>query len=224
MFGNYSIATASCHPSSLPFADDESDYTSDPYQLERARSPYDRRTSNPSISLSISQLSQTLGRQQLNSYDTDAIVQGSWTNVSSKWSEAVDDDSSYVGTSEAPFSSARVPRCLTRRVQRQRDVRALCDPAHLRSISELVERMITNGDQCGVSQVNVASPIASAPSPGEEPDNYINAADFTPRSGSTSSSLGRRASSASSAAGFSISKEFRVQKRRHRNSTGRERR
>lgn len=223
MFGNYSISTASRHPSSLPFEDRTASATSDPYQLERSMSPFDKRTSSPAIAISISQLSQTFDRQRLNSYDADAVTRDSWT-VPPYWSEGIDEPS-YVTDYQPPSPSTRSPRCFSRRVQRQRDVRALCDPAHLRSISELVERMIDNGDQCGVSQPKVTMPVAASPGPVEEIDSYDSSDDSVPRSSSTSSSLGRRSNSSASESSNPTSPRsatFRVQK--HRKSSGRERR
>lgn len=56
-----------------------------------------------------------------------------------------DDGLSYM---ESPYANLTAPMLRTRR---QAATRLQCDPAHLRDISALVEKMVDRGDQCAVS-------------------------------------------------------------------------
>lgn len=194
MFGNYSIEAATQHPSSLRLRDDDDDF-SGLYSPNRPASPFDTRTSYPSAPLSLSQLSQCFDAQSLSSTsgDTDRCPQDSYFQPIVSPAVRVDD----------PFTSRPVGRPLfmrspgsslnvNRKVQRQRDVRRLCEPDHLRNISELVARMIDSGDQCGIASSPERSTVARTSSSSDD-EAYTSTPLSSPSSvSSTSSSEERR--------------------------------
>lgn len=93
----------------------------------------------------------------------------------------------------ASVSMSRSPPCWKRRMQRQSNIRLLTDPAHLRSISEMVERMIDNKDQCGVVE-RERDTIPTPATPLADDEDFDSCDSGSPRSMSSSSSAGRRPS------------------------------
>jgi len=233
-FGDYSIETASCHPSSLVNHTDDVFAASNPLSALGPLSPRDTRTSYPVEFANMSNLARAFGLQNLetpsidSSTDLEPLHSSSSTNESSS--------SNQVSSSTSP----RTPPCWRRRIQRQRDMYLQADPSHLRSISELVERMVDEGSQCETTQ----RPRNSKPSMiSIVPANYSTEVDeedsecsdlASPRSLSGSSSNGRspgyfeppspawrRGNDYTSS---SVSKDGRIQKSRSRKSPTRERR
>jgi len=231
-FGDYSIETASCHPSSLVnYTDDVS--SSNSLSALGPLSPCDTRTSYPIEFANMSNLARAFGLQNLeassaeSSSDLDPLQSSSSTSESS--------------ANQTPsMLSPKTPPCWRRRIQRQRDMHLQADPSHLRSISELVERMIDEGSQCETTQ-RPRNPKPSAIS--IVPANYSTEVDeedsecsdfASPRSLSGSSSNGRspgyfeppspawRRGTDYTSSG--VSKDGRIQKSRSRKSPTRERR
>jgi len=132
MFGDYSVATASRHPSSLPCRED---FISGPHH----ESPRNYATVCPRY-ISISQLSQRFSEQRLQQ---DAAL-----NIRSEPSERSNDTDSVEALARSYIGSAVPSR---RRQRRQQGVRMLCDLSHLRNIQDMVERMVQSKDQCAVS-------------------------------------------------------------------------
>jgi len=234
MFGNYSITSATQHSSSLQYDDDSS------YCTSRPVSPCDTRTTSHASAppLSISQLAQQFDAQDINSTRGDRQQEPctSYFHAVAAPSEQVNDpySSQHIGRP----AYMRAPSSHSRRLQRQRDVRRQCDPDQLRNISDLVARMVESGNQCGVtsqperttisqgstsddeeyisSSSSRSSPTITSPSSGDERrSSWISTSDYY--------FVQRRSSEAiaiTSAGGLS-KVSSRVEKSRHRRSSGR---
>lgn len=176
MFGNYSIETASRHPSSLAVYGDEDNYS---VEALRPVSPFDTRTSHPATS-SIYNLSEQLGRQRL---DCQSIDQPAWDYADTPSPLEPEDP-----TSPSDYwSTPRSTLACRRRLQRQSNIRLLCDPAHLESISKLMAQMIDSGDQCVISRTRSNSiPPVSVEDDAESIDSDLS----SPRSMSGTSNDG----------------------------------
>ncbi|KAF1353750.1 hypothetical protein BDV97DRAFT_347324 [Delphinella strobiligena] len=173
MFGDYSVATASRHPSSLPCRED---FISGPHH----QSSRDYTSVCPR-QVSISQLSQGCSEQRLQQ---DAAL-----NIRSEPSVQTHDTDSVEALARSYIGSAVPSR---RRQRRQQGVRMLCDASHLRNIQEMVERMVQSEDQCAVS---------ASPSVGIEGSCYIDAKvdeGYSSLEDNTGSSRRRSTSSSSS--------------------------
>jgi len=229
-FGDYSIETASCHPSSFAnYTDDVSTASS----VLGPLSPCDTRTSYPVEFANMSNLARAFGLQNLETPHTTSVTELDSLDPSSL---------SNMPSSSAQLASSTTPRtppCWRRRVQRQRDMHLQADPAHLRSISELVERMVEEGSQCETTQrsrnpkpsmISIVPAQFSTEVDEDESDSELS----SPRSLSGSSSNGRspgyfeppspawRRGNDYTSSG--VSKEGRIQKSRSRKSPTRERR
>ncbi|KAG9948479.1 hypothetical protein KCU85_g4853, partial [Aureobasidium melanogenum] len=199
MFENYTV-TASRHPSSLPLTC--GDLFGPDRTVPRTSSPRDSQ-------VSITQLSQQFSEMRYTSrpfFHAQQPFSDAKCELDSTLSP-----SDYVGS----LSSSR------RRSYRQHGVRMLCDPSHLRSIQDMVDRMVKSGDQCAISPPRVSSAYDAMPSPTE--DEGYSSLDEKRRSGSISSvsSAGSGASSLSfrrsvdSITGACVSKNVRVKKARN---------
>ncbi|PSK53157.1 hypothetical protein B9Z65_3357 [Elsinoe australis] len=193
-FGDYSIETASCHPSSLTAHGDDV-FAPSAFPPPSPMSPRDNRTSSPTAYVNITHLARAFSLQTLDTSRIDAEVSSS---LSSDFS-APSPTRLQVPSSplrRTSVSSSRTAPCWKRRMQRQRDIHLLADESHLKSIAELVERMVDSNDQCGV--VNRRE-VDLTPTPAtplvEDGDDYFGSSDSgSPRSLSSSSSNGRRPS------------------------------
>jgi len=197
MFENYTV-TASRHPSSLPLSCDGlfgPDWT-----VPRTSSPRDSH-------ISITQLSQQFSEMR---YTSQPFLYPQHKPSNAEWElDSTLSSADYVGS----LSPSR------RRSHRQHGVRMLCDPSHLRSIQDMVDKMVQTGDQCAIS-----SPRASTPSSTE--DEGYSSLDENRRNGSISSvsSAESGASSLSfrrsvdSITGACVSKNVRVKKARNARS------
>lgn len=229
-FGDYSIETASCHPSSLgSYTDDISTASS----VLGPFSPCDTRTSYPVEFANMTNLARAFGLQNLE--------------TPNRTSASEPDSLDTTTLSDAPSSSAqlsssitpRTPPCWKRRVQRQRDMHLQADPSHLRCISELVQRMVDEGSQCETTQRSRApnpSMISIVPAEfsTEVDEDESDSESSSPRSLSGSSSNGRspgyfeppspawRRGNDYTTSG--VSKDGRIQKSRPKKSPTRERR
>jgi len=172
MFGDYSIETASRHPSSFAAQEDLDIYSLD---SNRPVSPRDTRTSAPSTDISVAQLSIYLDRQTLDSAPVD---EDQWDPLGSSRA-----DSDYFSMSSRSWSTPLSPLACRRRLQRQNNIRLQCDPSYLRNISRLVERMITSKDQCEISES-----LPTTPDPIDEDHESISSGQSSPRSISSASS------------------------------------
>lgn len=237
-FGDYSIASASSHPSSLSYRDQDDSATSNPLLASGPLSPCDTRTSYPIEFANMTNLARAFGLQQLGSTDEDAQ-----RNHDPLSSASLSRDQPSL-THSQPSAAPRTPPCWRRRMQRQRDLHLQSDPSHLRSISELVERMVNEGSQCKTNQRTRQprprpSMISVVPSDAfQEEDDNEDDSEFSdlssPRSLSGSSTNGRSPTyfEPSSPAwrrgndyiSSGVSKDGRIQKSRHRKSPTRERR
>ena len=232
-FGDYSIETASCHPSALPPSyEDNSEYSA-AYGL---LSPRNTRTSYPIELANMSNLSRAFSLQMLDSSSSDRT-----SALESQSSYALSSDRAEPPPSpSADRSSFILPRtpppCWRRRLQRQRDTRLQNDPSHLSSIAQLVERMVDQGEQCETIVRKRPTPLALTPSvtpsvhdDEEDNEDTSEASDLSsPRSVSGSSSNGRMSANFSTGSGSpqngrfaeyqasSVSKNGRVQKSRSR--------
>ncbi|KAF2150632.1 hypothetical protein K461DRAFT_280624 [Myriangium duriaei CBS 260.36] len=190
-FGDYSIETASCHPSSLTIPEDEV-YAPNtlPPQIS-PRSPRDSTTSYPTSIANVTDLARQFSLQNLEppGLDNDDGRNESF-DYSSSPGQHLQVPSPLRRTS---VSMARSPPCWKRRMQRQSNIRLLTDPSHLRSISEMVQRMVESEDQCGV--VKREPDLTPTPAtPFTEDDDFDSCDSGSPRSLSSSSSNGRRPS------------------------------
>lgn len=210
MFDDYAIATASRHPSSLPCRD--------MFGRSTTTMHHDATRAIPRH-LSISQLSQQFSEQRL--YQDAALC------VRSEPSKAC-----YANDTDSSPTSAYVGCAIPskRRAKRQQGVRMLCDPSHLRSIQEMVERMVRSEDQCAVSAPqDIVVEDDGLPNPKED-EGYSSLEDDG-RQGSTSSMSSSCSSSSSSslfttevrykrssdplsAGSTGVSKSVRIRKRR----------
>ena len=230
LFGDYSIETASCHPSSL-FRDRDNidDVFSDPFQPVPPISPRDNKTSYPLALANMTALTREFSLQKLDRRAS--------TEAESHYTFASDERSEPSSPTSSRFLPSRSAPCWRRRMQRQSDSRLQCDPSHLRSISELVERMIDSGDQCGISMPKrfkiVPPPISTTAA--DEDDEDEESDPSTPRSLSSTSSNGARVPNTFTFDSFTLShrrssealgpmRDSRVQKSRHRRSHHRDRR
>ncbi|GAB7353246.1 hypothetical protein MBLNU459_g3756t1 [Dothideomycetes sp. NU459] len=206
MFGNYSVATASRHPSSLPCNDDYETFDAPPVDARCvAQNTFARQ-------LSITQLSQRFSEQRLHQ-DTPFSIR------SNPFASSCD------ASSDADFSEPLSPRSYVgsmapskRRTRRQEGVRMLCDPAHLRSIQEMVDRMIQTEDQCAVVSSRAMSLGGESLPTSEDDEGYNSLEDASTRSNSSSSSCGLsyRRSADMSVTGACISKNVRQRRTRNR--------
>lgn len=209
MFGNYSVATASRHPSSLPCNDDYEDFGA-PHVDVRCIVP-----KQFSGQMSITQLAQRFSEQRLHSDATLSIRSDPFAMMCDTSSDAGFDDlpspRSYIGSMQPS----------RRRTRRQEGVRMLCDPAHLRSIQEMVDRMIQTEDQCAVRSTRSVS-LTEDQSPNSEDDEGYNSLEHaTARSNSSSSAssnsgLSYRRSADMSITGACVSKKLRQRRARNR--------
>lgn len=213
MFENYSVATASRHPSSLPCNDNYDDFVAPPVD---ARSIAQRAFAHQ---LSITQLSQRFGEQRLHQDAPLSIRSDPFASIRDTPSDLDADfldlpsPRSYVG-SMAPSK---------RRSRRQEGVRMLCDPAHLRSIQEMVDKMIQNQDQCAVSPSRSLHFEDDSPSRVEDDEGYNSLEEVSVRSNSSSSSssscgLSYRRSADMTTTGACVSKTLRQRRSRNRRS------
>jgi len=228
-FGDYSIEVASCHPSSLSnYEDNVSASSSDPFAASGLLSPRDTRTSYPVEFANMSNLAREFGLQSL-----DASAPPASSNEDYTLSSTHQYNQPPSPTRRSPPGSPRALPCWRRRAQRQRDLHLQSDPSHLRSIRELVERMVSDGDQCETTRrtrpknINTTPAVPLAENDDEEDSECSDLS--SPRSYSDSSND-------SNCAGYSasppspqyltsaVSKNGRIQKTRSRRSAGRDRR
>lgn len=195
-FGDYSIETASCHPSALTRPEDD---IFAPHTLDQPLSPISprkTRTSYPSDIINISHLTRQFGLQNL---DNTAKEHPMLSPSLIEYTTAPDMSSHNGPLSPLRRGSVSAPRgspCWKRRMQRQSNSHLLTDPAHLRSISEMVQRMVESSDQCGVVR---RKPADLVPTPAtllvDDDDEDANSSDSgSPRSLSSSSTNGRDSS------------------------------
>lgn len=193
MFGDYTISLASRHPSSFDLLDDDEFFL----RCSRPVSPRTTMTSDPSGCLSVAQLSASFGQQSL-----DCAQARDGDRMSAAESAA---QLESVMASPMSYCWAPQPR---RRAQRQRDVRMQCDPLHLRSISELVQRMVDAKDQCTINAVDTTESLPSCPSsPGQD--------DMDAMSPARSDSMSTSSRSSSRPASWALSRDNSL---RHRPS------
>jgi len=225
-FGDYSIEVASCHPSSLSHYKDNVFSTSDPFATPGPLSPRDTRTSYPIEFANMTNLAREFGLQSLDTSNSTSDCNDHYV-VSSQQQYSQPPSPSRPAAS----SSLRALPCWKRRAQRQRDIHMQADPSHLRSIRELVERMVSDGDQCetthGSRPTAIVTTTPSVPlTEGDEEDSE--ASDLSsPRSFSGSSNNSVYAASPTSPTyqTSAVSKSGRIQKTRaKRSAAGRDRR
>ncbi|KAK6007209.1 hypothetical protein QM012_006217 [Aureobasidium pullulans] len=198
MFENYTV-TASRHPSSLPLTCDG--LFAPEWTVPRTSSPCESQ-------VSITQLSQQFSELRYTSQPS-FYSQHRASNADSELATTLS-SADYVGS----LSPSR------RRAHRQHGARMLCDPSHLRSIQDMVDKMVQSGDQCAISPPRAFS-VEVTPSPTE--DEGYSSLDENRRNGSISSvsSAGSGASSLSfrrsvdSITGACVSKSVRVKKARN---------
>ncbi|KAF4553356.1 Hypothetical protein D9617_7g030830 [Elsinoe fawcettii] len=193
-FGDYSIETASCHPSSLTAHEDDvfAPTTFAPQPL----SPRDTRTSYPSAIVNVTDLARQFSLQDLERPSIDVQI------TSSLAPEHTSSSPTHLQVPSSPLrrsslSSPRTAPCWKRRMHRHSATRLLADESHLKSISELVERMVESNDQCGVISRREAdlTPTPATPYTYDGDDYFGSSSDSgSPRSLSSSSSNGRRPS------------------------------
>lgn len=209
MFGDYSVATASRHPSSLPCNDNYEAFGAPQVDaLCIAQRAF-------ASQLSITQLSQRFSEQRLHQDAPLSIRSDPFASASS------DTDADFLDL-PSPRSYVGSLGFSRKRSRRQEGVRMLCDPAHLRSIQEMVEKMIQNQDQCAVSSPRSFS-LGDEPLTGTEDDEgYNSLEEASTRSNSSASSsscgLSYRRSADMSITGACVSKTLRQRRPRSRPS------
>ncbi|KAG8624522.1 hypothetical protein KVT40_007589 [Elsinoe batatas] len=192
-FGDYSIETASCHPSSMSRQEDHvfAPTTFVPQPL----SPRDMRTSYPSAVVNITDLARQFSLQDLERPSIDVHFTTSFAPDNNLPSPS----HLQVPSSPLPRTSLSTPRtapCWKRRMHRHSATRMLADETHLKSIAELVERMVDSNDQCGVTHRRDTdlTPTPGTPLVDDAEDDFDSSDSGSPRSLSSSSSNGRRPS------------------------------
>jgi len=223
MFDNYSVATASRHPSSIPCRDLTFPYCDSPRDFPRTASRH----------ISISQLSQRFSEQQLH-HDAMPHVRSepcTTSKMDRRGSSFADGPGgTHVGTATAS----------SRRLQRQVGVRMLCDASHLRSIQEMVGRMVHSESQCVVTHTRTDSFGEKDVADAKYDEGYSSLEDnsLTKRSSTSSPSIStlssscsllstscntntpyRRSSDLLSTTGASVSKKPRMLRIRKRRNT-----
>lgn len=214
MFGQYSVSTASRHPSSIPCRD----LNTKSYTSRAGPRPVPRP-------FSICQLSQRFSEQRLqHDAAATALIRSEPCDpalaLELDETNADDQTSLYVGSATGASR---------RRYQRQQGVRMLCDPSHLRNIQDMVERMISSESQCAVSPPRTVRVTEDYFSNLKHDEGYSSLDENTSaaRKGSVSSSSSAssysadencKRSSDSSIAGVRVSKNVRARKTRSRRS------
>ncbi|PNS19465.1 hypothetical protein CAC42_7309 [Sphaceloma murrayae] len=192
-FGDYSIETASCHPSSLTAHEDDV-FAPSTFPPPSPMSSRGAGTSNPSSYVNVTNLSRVFSLQTLDTPTMDSDIN---SHLSHDYSAP---SPTHLQVPSSPLrrtsiSSSRTAPCWKRRMQRQRDIRLLSDESHLKSIAELVERMVDSSDQCGVITRRDADLTPTPATPVfDDGEDYFDSSDSgSPRSLSSSSG-GRRPS------------------------------
>lgn len=204
MFTDYIITTASRHPSSLPCREDLSP---SPAYIQQV--PAHNQTRAFPRHMSISQLAQRFSEQRLHHGSSPDVRSDPFQADPMQSAKLV--EPFYVGGATAS----------AKRTQRQQGVRLLCDPSHLRSIQDMVERMVHEEEQCSVAPPRK---ISDLPDPKDDEgyssleDNVIltRQGSVSSLSSSSSCSLDRqyKRSSNISKSGASVAKSARVRKTR----------
>lgn len=221
-FGDYSIESASCHPSSIRVHDDRYTPTSNDSTLAQF-SPGDTREplqSRAQLTINMSALTKDFGLQSLVLEPQNDMHTAKPSLPSLRTSSSV--------------NTPRATPCWRRRLQRERDVRLQADATHLRSIRRLVTDMVDKQDQCGVSHVSgvaaLLSPLSICDADSEDDDcsDLSSPSSIRSRDSCGTRPSGFALSSAGSSARRSVDfvlppghKEGRVHKVRQRRNHGR---
>ncbi|KAL1304533.1 hypothetical protein AAFC00_003515 [Neodothiora populina] len=207
MFGSYGIATASRHPSSLPCH--EEDY---PGPTLTCHSSLRETRTGPSQRPSISQLALRFSEHSLHHLATP-IARSEPSQI-----DLVDDIFSCAPRQQRRYVGSSAPS--GRRVSRQQGVRLLCDPSHLRSIQEMVEKMIRSEDQCSVSSSSTLASSEDVTCDTRHDEGYSSLEENTILSKQNPSSSTCKRSSSSPKTAANVSKSMRLRNNRpHRGLT-----
>lgn len=153
-FGNYSIESASCHPSSLTNPRSATDIpTSDPSSVFAQFSPCDLRPGRARTQVNMSALTQCLGQSSLSLKASDI----NFLQNRRDRSRSPPSPSDPMCSTSSPNSKATsaATACWKRRLQRQRDMRLQTDPGHIRALRELVHDMDARHVTGGIGSLTI---------------------------------------------------------------------